>query len=71
MIVYTRNPLFQNKNILLVFSVKNGKNYWTEDTQNDALTEIYQQDEFKILKPNFEKDLRNSIEIIIQGIKSS
>ncbi len=46
-------------------------NYWAANSQNDALKKIYQQDEFKELKPNFEKDLTTSIEIIIHGIKAS
>ncbi|MCP3922043.1 MAG: TetR/AcrR family transcriptional regulator [Desulfobacterales bacterium] len=46
-------------------------NYWAAATQNEALKKIYQQDMFKELKPNFEKDLTTSIEIFIQGIKAS
>jgi len=46
-------------------------NYWAANSQNDALIKIYQQDEFKELKPNFEKDLTTSIEIIIKGLKAN
>ncbi|NRB40178.1 MAG: TetR/AcrR family transcriptional regulator [Pseudomonadales bacterium] len=46
-------------------------NYWAASTQNEVLKKIYQQDEFKELKPNFEKDLSTSIEIFIQGLKAS
>ncbi len=46
-------------------------NYWSAESQNEALKKIYLQDEFKELKPNFKKDLTESIEIIIQGIKAS
>ena len=46
-------------------------NYWAAASQNEALIKIYQQQEFKELKPNFEKDLSSSIEIIIQGLQAS
>ena len=46
-------------------------NYWAAGSQNEALKKIYQQDEFKELKPDFEKDLTTSIEIIILGLKAS
>jgi len=46
-------------------------NSWAATTQSEALTKIYQQAEFQILKPNFEKDLTTSIEIIIRGVKAS
>ncbi|WP_366057345.1 hypothetical protein [Oceanicoccus sp.] len=46
-------------------------NYWSAATQNDVLKKIYQQDEFKKLKPNFEKDLSTSIERFIKGLKAS
>jgi len=46
-------------------------NYWAASSQNEALVKIYQQDEFKELKPNFEKDLTTSIEIIIHGVRAS
>ncbi len=43
--------------------------FWAKSTQNDNLEKIYNQDMFKGLKPDFEKDLKSSIEIIINGIK--
>jgi len=46
-------------------------NCWAANSQNDALKKIYQQDEFKELKPNFEQDLTISLETIIHGIKTS
>lgn len=46
-------------------------NYWAATMQSEALKKIYQLDEFKTLRPNFEKDLTTSIEIIIQGLKAS
>ena len=55
----------------LTLSYAATSNYWAAASQNEALKKIYQQDEFKELKPNFEKDLTTSIEIIIQGIKAS
>jgi len=45
-------------------------NYWAATMQSDALKKIYQLDEFKSLKPDFEKDLTTSIEIIIQGLRN-
>ena len=46
-------------------------NYWAATMQSDALKKIYQLDEFKVLKPDFEKDLTTSIEIIILGLRAS
>ena len=46
-------------------------NYWAANMQSEALKKIYQLDEFKALKPDFEKDLTTSIEIIIQGLKAN
>ncbi|NQZ22970.1 MAG: TetR family transcriptional regulator [Colwellia sp.] len=46
-------------------------NYWAATMQSDALKKIYQLDEFKALKPDFEKDLTTSIEIIILGLRAS
>jgi len=47
-------------------------NYWAaESQQNEALNKIYQLDQFKELKPNFEKNLAASVEIIIRGIQAS
>ncbi len=45
--------------------------YWAAATQNETLKKIYQQDEFKELKPSFEKDLTTSIEIFIHGLKAN
>ncbi len=44
-------------------------NFWAKSTHNETLIKIYNQDMFKELKPDFEKDLVSSIEIIIHGIK--
>ena len=46
-------------------------NYWAATSQSEPLKKIYQLEEFKELKPNFEIDLTTSIEIIIRGIKAS
>ncbi len=46
-------------------------NYWAANTQSEALLKIYQLDEFTELRPNFEKDLTTSIEIILKGINEN
>jgi len=56
---------------LLNLSYAATTNSWTATVQSDALKKLYQLDEFQALKPDFEKDLVNSIEIIIQGLKVS
>lgn len=45
--------------------------YWALNSQNDVLREIYQNDEFKEMKPNFKKDLKAAIIIFIQGLKAT
>jgi len=46
-------------------------NYWAaQSQQNEALTKIYQLEQFQMLKPDFEKSLKTSIEIIIRGIQA-
>ncbi len=54
---------------LLNLSYAATTNAWTATTQSEPLKKLYQLDEFQALKPNFEKDLTTSIEIIIQGLK--
>ncbi len=44
--------------------------FGAQAAQNDVLKKIYKEDEFKELKPNFEKDLTSAIEIFILGIKA-
>lgn len=47
-------------------------NYWAaQSQQNEALTKIYQLEQFQMLKPNFEKSLKTSVEIIIRGLQAS
>ena len=46
-------------------------NYWAANSQNDTLKKIYQLDEFKDMKPNFEKDLASAVEIIIKGLNAN
>ncbi len=46
-------------------------NYWAANSLSEPLLKIYQLEEFKELKPNFEKDLTTSIEIILKGLKTS
>jgi AcrR family transcriptional regulator len=56
---------------LLNLSYAATTNSWTATTQSDALTKLYQLEEFQALQPDFEKDLTTSIEIIIQGLKAT
>ena len=44
--------------------------YWAASAQNEVLEKIYQQEMLKDLKIDFEKDLTDSIEIIIKGIRA-
>ncbi len=47
-------------------------NYWAaESRQNKALKKIYQLEQFKELKPDFENNLTVSVAIIIRGIQTS
>ncbi|MCK6261776.1 TetR/AcrR family transcriptional regulator [Vibrio sp. ZSDE26] len=46
-------------------------NSWAAKSQNDALLKIYQQEEFMMMKPNFEPDLIAALEIILKGLKAS
>jgi len=46
-------------------------NYWAANSQNDALIQLYQLDEFAALTPNFEQDLTDSIAVIIRGLQAS
>ncbi len=55
-----------------VYELAASANYWAaESQQNEALTKIYQLEQFKELKPNFEMNLTASVEIIIRGIQAS
>jgi len=56
---------------LLTLSYAATANSWAATMQSDALKKVYQLDEFQALKPDFEKDLSTSIEIIIKGLKAS
>ncbi|OUS36749.1 TetR family transcriptional regulator ['Osedax' symbiont bacterium Rs2_46_30_T18] len=66
-------PDIQGENAFkfLTLSYAATANYWAASTQSEPLKKIYQLDEFTELKPNFEKDLTTSVEIIIRGIKAS
>ncbi|MGF1753539.1 TetR/AcrR family transcriptional regulator [Vibrio makurazakiensis] len=45
--------------------------YWAaESQQNDALQRIYQLEAFQDMKPNFKKNLSNSVEIILRGLQA-
>ncbi len=54
---------------LLSLSHAATSSYWAVASQNDALRKIYKQDEFKLLRPDFEKDLTSAIEIFVHGLK--
>ncbi|MCJ8272038.1 MAG: TetR family transcriptional regulator [Psychrosphaera sp.] len=66
-------PDIQGEKAFKLLTLSHGAtcNYWAANSQNDALKEIYLLDEFKALKPNFEKDLASAIEIFIRGLKDS
>lgn len=52
--------------LTLSFAATN--NYWAGATENDNLNKIYQMEEFQTLKPDFEGNLKASIEIILLGL---
>lgn len=56
---------------LLTLSYAATANSWAATMQSEALKKVYQLDEFQVLKPDFEKDLITSIEIIIKGLKAN
>ena len=45
-------------------------NFWSANSQNEALKEIYSQVEFKDMKPDFDRDLIEAIKIIVKGINT-
>ncbi len=55
----------------LTLSFASISNYWAATKQSDALIKIYEREEFQVLKPNFEKNIRTSVEIAIRGIRNS
>jgi len=65
-------PALQGENAFqfLTLSYAASTNYWAGSKQNEALTKVYALEEFKDLKPDFERNLINSIVIIINGIKA-
>ncbi len=42
--------------------------FWASNFQNESLKNIYEQDEFKFMKPNFKEDLTSSVEIYLKGL---
>jgi len=44
--------------------------FWSANSQNEALKKIYSQEEFKDMKPDFDRDLIEAIEIIVKGINT-
>ncbi|MGH1366000.1 MAG: TetR/AcrR family transcriptional regulator [Calditrichia bacterium] len=57
------------KYLNLSFAATN--NYWAASTENYALKKIYDMEEFKELRTNFEQDLATGIEIILRGLEVS
>ena len=43
-------------------------NFWVANFQNESIRKIYENDEFKFMKPNFEKDVTASMELILRGL---
>lgn len=43
-------------------------NFWAANFQNDILRKVYEQEELRFLKPDFEKNLTDSIEIFLRGL---
>ncbi|OIQ20014.1 MAG: TetR family transcriptional regulator [Bacteriovorax sp. MedPE-SWde] len=54
----------------LTLSYAATSNSWAATFQSEALKKVYQLEEFKILRPDFNNDLTSSIEIIIHGLTS-
>lgn len=46
-------------------------NFWAANFQNESIRQIYENDEFKLMKPDFEKDATASIELILRGSLNS
>lgn len=65
-------PALQGENAFqfLTLSYAATTNYWAGSKQNDALSKVYALEEFQDLRPDFERNLINSIAIIIRGIKA-
>ena len=56
----------------LTLSFAASANYWAaESKQNEALHKIYQLEQFKDMKPDYEKNLIVSVEVIIRGLLAS
>ncbi len=52
----------------LTISYASMSSYWSATKQSDALIKLYEQEEFQVLKPNFEKNIQVSTEIVMRGI---
>ncbi len=55
---------------LLDLSHASTSSFAAQAAQNDVLKKIYKEEEFKELRPNFDKELTSAIEIFILGIKT-
>ena len=54
----------------LKFSHMSISGLWAAASYNDAMKQVYTHEQFKELKPNFEEDAINAIEVLIIGIKA-
>ena len=52
----------------LNLSFASTSNYWVASSHNEASNKVYEFDELKALKPDFETDLPIVIEIILNGL---
>jgi len=67
-------PQFDNEKAFrfLTLSFAASGNYWAaESRQNEALHKIYSLEPFKDMKPDYEKNLIASVEVIIRGLLST
>ena len=53
---------------LLTLSYNSMSNYWAANQQSDALRKLYAEEEFQMLKPNFERDLSIAIQTAVKGL---
>jgi AcrR family transcriptional regulator len=53
---------------LLNSSFATTSSFWASNFQNEFIKKIYEQDDFKFMKPNFKEELTASIEIFLKGL---
>lgn len=44
--------------------------FWAAETPNEALLKIYQQEAFQELRPDFEKNLKTAVRVIVVGLRA-